>query len=65
MKIEKVKNGYIVEIEVEIASTIGGGVYIKPVRHICHDLTDLLNFVNSHYGKEGYSVVEIKEEVSQ
>jgi hypothetical protein len=68
MKIEKVKNGFIVEVEVEVelpehatASTI---MRFNTEKHIFRDLTDLLNFINSHYGKEGYSVIEIIEEVS-
>ncbi len=51
MKIEKVKNGFIVEVEQNESFDKGN--------HNCKDLITLLNLVNAYYAEEvGYQVVE-------
>ncbi len=45
MNIEKVKNGFIVEIDTDDP--------YKPEKYICDNLTALLNLINAHYGEVG------------
>lgn len=54
MKIEKVENGFIVEVGVETPEHVTASTVIGfgTEKHICHDLTDLLNFINAHYAEE-------------
>lgn len=54
MKIEKVENGYIVEVEIETPETwtASDALEFGTERYICNDLTKLLDFINAHYGKE-------------
>ncbi len=58
MKIEKVKNGFIVEVEAividesmaETATSVMRGY--RTEKYICDGLAELLDFVNTHYSEE-------------
>ncbi len=57
MNIEKVSNGYVVEVEY---AEIDFGKGTKKV--VCPDLIQLLNFINAHYGNEEAKSVVMKDE---
>lgn len=64
MKIEKVSNGYVVEVIIETphnatASTI---MQCGTKKTICPDLIQLLNFINAHYGNDEAKSVVMKDE---
>ncbi len=61
MKIEKVSNGYVVEVKVE--SLFDSSVIIQhgTKKSVCSDLITLLNFINAHYGNEEAKSVVMKD----
>ncbi len=66
MKIEKVKNGFIVEVDVENPEYLvaSRSIRFSTEKYICNDLIKLLDFVNTHYSEEPKlkpgAIVEIK-----
>lgn len=61
MNIEKVSNGYVVEVPIELCG-INENLYDGIEKVICPDILNLLNFINSHYGNEEARSVVIKDE---
>ncbi len=62
MNIEKVSNGYVVEVSIEIPHATASVVMQQGTRKsVCSDLLALLNFINAHYGNEEAKSVVMKD----
>ncbi len=63
MKIEKVSNGYVVEVEVAELDVMTSTIrQWGTKKSICPDLIQLLNFINAHYGNEEAQAVVMKDD---
>lgn len=66
MNIEKVSNGYVVEVAIELhKSTASAMIQCGTKKTICPDLIQLLNFINAYYGNDEAKSVVMKDVITK